>query len=282
MGEGQAHNVKSMEEPLVSVLMTAYNREKFIGEAIESVLDSSYANFELIIVDDRSTDATVRIAQYYAGKDSRVKVYINETNLGDYPNRNRAASHAGGKYIKYLDSDDLIYRHGLEALVHFMEIDQEAGMGISYKKNVTHKPFPLVMKPSESLRHHFFVEGFLDCGPTGTIIRREIFEKTGGFSGKRMIGDLEFALKLAKRHKVMILPPSLSFWRNHGDQEMSIGIANDMYASMTREVLQEQFADLPDNVLTEAERHEIIRRVSGSDRRERYKKFIKRILFLRK
>ncbi len=269
-------------EPLVSVLMTAYNREVYIGEAIESVLASTYANFELIIVDDRSSDSTVSIAKSYASKDLRVKVFVNEANLGDYPNRNRAASHAKGKYLKYLDSDDLIYKYGLEALVHFMESDPEAGMGISFKRNITHQPFPLIMKPSESLRYHFFTEGFLDCGPTGTIIRRDSFEKIGGFSGIRMIGDLEFALKMAIRYKIMILPPSLSFWRNHGDQEIFIGIANDMYTEMSGKVLREQFSGLPDSILTGEERSSILKQLSASVRRHYYKKFIKRILFFRK
>ena len=95
--------------PLVSVLMTAYNREKYIEEAIGSVLASTYTYFELIIVDDCSKDKTVEIAKKYERMDERVKVYINETNLGDYPNRNKAASYASGEYLKYVDSDDLVY-----------------------------------------------------------------------------------------------------------------------------------------------------------------------------
>ena len=74
---------------LVSVLMTSFNREKYIAEAIESVLASTYKDFELIIVDDCSKDNTVGIAKKYEELDSRVKVYINEVNLGDYPNRNK-------------------------------------------------------------------------------------------------------------------------------------------------------------------------------------------------
>ena len=66
------------DSPLVSVLMTAYNREKYIAEAIESVLASTYTNFELIIVDDCSTDKTVEIAKSYEVKDNRIKVYIND------------------------------------------------------------------------------------------------------------------------------------------------------------------------------------------------------------
>src|ERR1700753_1799917 len=110
-----------MTNPLVSVLMTAYNRAEYIGQAIESVLASTHANFELIIVDDGSKDDTLAAARSWAAKDNRIKVYLNEQNLGDYPNRNRAASYATGKYIKYLDSDDLLYPHCLQVMVHGME-----------------------------------------------------------------------------------------------------------------------------------------------------------------
>ena len=65
------------DQPLVSVLMTAYNREKYISEAIESVLSSTFKNFELIIVDDGSVDNTVKIARGYELKDSRIKVFTN-------------------------------------------------------------------------------------------------------------------------------------------------------------------------------------------------------------
>ena len=88
--------------PLVSILMTAYNREKYIAEAIKSVLSSTFINFELIIVDDASVDNTVAIAQTYAANDNRLKVYINEKNIGDYPNRNKAAGYATGTFITYV------------------------------------------------------------------------------------------------------------------------------------------------------------------------------------
>ena len=72
------------------------------------MLASSYQDWELIIVDDVSTDTSAAIAKSYEKKDARIKVYVNEqTNLGDYPNRNKAASYAKGKYIKYLDADDI-------------------------------------------------------------------------------------------------------------------------------------------------------------------------------
>ena len=77
------------QSPLVSVLMTAYNREKYIGEAIESVLQSTYKNFELIIVDDCSVDDTLKIASSFLKNDQRIQVFKNNSNLGQFRNRNK-------------------------------------------------------------------------------------------------------------------------------------------------------------------------------------------------
>ena len=84
-----------MSEPIVSVLMGAFNRAPLIAPAIESVLAQRFADFELIIVDDRSTDDTLAIARRYERLDGRVRVFVNDRNLGDYPNRNRASTRAG-------------------------------------------------------------------------------------------------------------------------------------------------------------------------------------------
>ena len=110
--------------------MTAYNREKYVADAISSVLNCQFSDFELIFVDDCSTDRTAEIAWRFSASDPRMKVYINEKNLGDYNNRNRAASFASGKYIKYLDSDDYLYPHGLQIMVESMERFPDAAVGL--------------------------------------------------------------------------------------------------------------------------------------------------------
>jgi glycosyltransferase involved in cell wall biosynthesis len=71
--------------PKVSVLTTVYNREKYLAACIESVLASTFQDWELIVVDDQSADNSVAIARSYAVKDQRIRVFVNETNLGDYP-----------------------------------------------------------------------------------------------------------------------------------------------------------------------------------------------------
>jgi glycosyltransferase involved in cell wall biosynthesis len=209
-----------MNMPLVSVLMTAYNREKYIAEAIESVLASSYQNFELIIVDDCSTDNTIEIAKQYAQRDPRIKVHINEQNLGDYKNRNKAASLATGKYLKYLDSDDLIYKHGLAVMVESMERFPDAGVGISSPRIQDTRPYPIVLSPLEIYTKHFFDYYLLDMGPSGLIFNTQLFRAVGCFSGKNYVGDSELLLKMTAAYPCVLVNPSLTFWRIHEEQEI--------------------------------------------------------------
>ena len=193
------------------------------------MLASSYQDWELIIVDDVSTDTSVAIAKSYEKKDARIKVYVNDKNLGDYPNRNKAASYAKGKYIKYLDADDVIYPHGLEVMVHTMEQFPKAALGISQKVVEDVKPFPFVMLPKETFTREFLMRGVLGLGPTGTIIRRDVFETLGGFTGTRYIGDTEMWYKLALVYPVVKMEDELVFWRQHDDQEITKGHDNYFY-----------------------------------------------------
>lgn len=207
--------------PVVSVLMTAYNRDKYIAEAIESVLTSIYKDFELIIVDDGSTDTTVAIARQYEAKDTRIKVYINENNLGDYPNRNKAATYAKGRYIKYHDSDDIMYPHCLEVMVGSMEKFPEAGFGLSAKSDSL-VPYPVSIPPRQIYLEHFHDYGHFDRAPGSGIIRRDVFEKVGGFSGKRHIGDTELWFTIAQRHNMVKFPGDLYWSRIHTNSEGAI------------------------------------------------------------
>jgi glycosyltransferase involved in cell wall biosynthesis len=210
-----------LKEPLVSVLMTAYNRELFIRDAIESVLNSSFNDFELIIVDDCSSDRTLEIAKYCAAQDGRVKVFKNEQNLGDYNNRNRAASLANGKYLKYLDSDDIMYPHCLTIMVQAMEKYSEAAYAISTNfDNV--KPFPILLYPKEMILEHIFRHNLLFRAPGSVIIKRSIFEQEGGFSGSRWIGDAELWIKLSQKYPIVKVNPGLYWARSHKDQESTV------------------------------------------------------------
>jgi glycosyltransferase involved in cell wall biosynthesis len=209
------------QQPLVSVLMTAYNREQFIGEAIKSVLASTYSNFELIIVDDGSKDRTVEIAKSFESKDKRVKVYINEKNLTDYPNRNKAATYASGIYLKYLDSDDTIYPEGLAYCIEQMEKYPTASFGLSMIDGDFSKP-SVLMNSKEVIRKHLFQSPHLSAGPSGMIVKRKFFEKNNGFDPRfRMASDSFFNLKMATLTPVVLLKNRFFFYRVHEGQEQN-------------------------------------------------------------
>ena len=108
-------------EPLVSIITPLYNSEKYIAETIEFVLAQTYSNWEMIIVDDCSKDNGVEIVEKYREKDKRIKLYQNEINKGVSYTRNRAIDIAQGKYIAFLDSDDLWKKEKLEKQINFME-----------------------------------------------------------------------------------------------------------------------------------------------------------------
>lgn len=100
--------------PLVSVIMPSYNAEKYIDEAIRSVIAQTYTNWELFVIDDGSTDRTARIAQSYAEKDSRVIFRQNSHNMGTANTRNIGIRLANGEWIATLDSDDIWHPEKLE------------------------------------------------------------------------------------------------------------------------------------------------------------------------
>ncbi len=208
-----------MKTPQVSILTTIYNREKYISDCIESVLASSFQDWEMILVDDQSTDHSVEIAKAYETKDPRIKVYVNKTNLGDYPNRNKAASYAKGKYIKYLDADDMIYPHGLQIMVNAMEQYPETVLGSQCVIREYKTPYPCIINSKTLFESYFSNHNFFSSGPTGTIIKKEIFDKVGGYSGKRFIGDTELWIKMALEGPVVFFQPALIWWRTHEDQE---------------------------------------------------------------
>ncbi len=114
-------------EPLVSVVMSVYNGERFLREAIESILSQTFRDFEFIIVNDGSTDGTAGILNSYALSDSRVRVFEQE-NMGQCASDNRGCSLARGKYIARMDSDDVSMRDRLERQIAFLENHEKVGL----------------------------------------------------------------------------------------------------------------------------------------------------------
>ena len=205
--------------------MTVYNREDYLAAALDSILESTYSDWEAIVVDDCSSDDSVSIATRFAKQDPRFRMFRNAANLGDYANRNRAASLASGKYLKYLDADDLIYPHSLAIMVETMERFPEAGLALSRNVIDPKSPYPILYSPKEAYQALVRGDSPLGVGPSAAIIRRECFEAVGGFSGQQFVGDTELWLKLADGWPVVSLPPALVWWRQHEGQQMRLELS---------------------------------------------------------
>ena len=122
------------DTPILSVLMPVFNSERFVAEAIESILKQTFKDFELLILDDASTDNCLEIIEDFKRKDSRIKVFQNEKNLGVVESRNKLINLSKGKYIAWLDSDDIALPNRFEKQIKFLEDHPEIGMVGAYPK----------------------------------------------------------------------------------------------------------------------------------------------------
>lgn len=120
-------------QDLVSIIMPSYNCGRFVEETIRSVQAQTYQNWEIIFMDDCSTDDTIRKVSALREKDPRIHLYKNVSNLGAAVSRNNALREAKGRWIAFLDSDDLWEPEKLEKQIHFME---ENGYAFSYTETI--------------------------------------------------------------------------------------------------------------------------------------------------
>lgn len=189
-----------MKEPLVSIIMPAYNAERYISEAVKSVLSQTYENWELLITDDGSTDGTAKAVQEF--KDKRIRYFYQE-NKGQSAARNTSLGHAQGEYIAFLDADDIFLPQKLERQVAFLESQPECDFSYSkieyfwdgepekrYVLNIDH--------PSGFLKDDLIRRGGHTMVPTSVMFRRKWYDQYGGFGSEfRRSDEYFFYLKMA-------------------------------------------------------------------------------------
>ena len=188
--------------PLVSVVTVTYNSALYVRDALESVLAQTYTDLEYIICDDCSTDDTWKIISEYS--DPRIKAYRNETNLREYPNRNKAIGLAMGEYLIFIDGDDVIFPHALEFFVSMMEAFPEAGMAIqkNYLNNVL---YPALLEPDETLRNHFYGEKDLLTSSFASNFFRTALLKKWMLKTGYITGDDEIRLRIAAHYPILFV-----------------------------------------------------------------------------
>jgi glycosyltransferase involved in cell wall biosynthesis len=240
-----------MNEPLVSILITSYNRAQYIEEAIESSLQQKYRATEIIITDNCSTDGTMKILRKYENI-SNVRIYQNETNLGQFQNRNKAASLAKGKYLKYVDSDDILYPFAIPIMVDAMERFSEAGFGVFTNLYQDAKPFPFMLSKEEAFRDFFERGEGLGMGPIATIFKKSAFDSVGGFTNFSVAGDMELMLQLALHFPLLKIGTCQFYWRQHADQAIKEAGVSKIY-TIQNYLINKKIINHPEFPLTKKE-----------------------------
>ena len=213
----KAQNIYGNIVPEVSIAMPCYNSIKYLDKAIESILEQTYCNFELIIVDDNSTDNTMETLKEYAKKDFRIKVLSNEFEKGVSGAMNTAIKNARGKYFTRMDSDDISVLDRIEKQYMFLENNPEYGvcsvnismmdeLGNIYNENVY---------PDSTIPHEWT---FLWTNPipnAPSMYRTEIITKNDIlFSNLKTAEDYEFLSHIILNSKVYMIPETLYLYRH--------------------------------------------------------------------
>jgi len=209
--------------PKVSVIIPAYNAERYIAETLRSVFDQTYRNYEVIAVDDGSKDGTLRLLQSYAPK---IKVY-SKSNGGPASARNAAIKNSDGELIAFLDSDDLWFQDKLEAQVRFLCENPAVGLTYSEALMVGHEGGAGERKIGYTESPSFCKLLYGDFIPNSTVmIRRSCVERIGLLDeSKELIAaeDYEYWLRIAKLFPIAGIPRPLAYYRVRENSLMGDG-----------------------------------------------------------
>lgn len=236
-----------MAQPLVSVIMPAYNGEKYIGRAIQSVLHQTYKNFELIIVDDKSTDNT--LGEIGKISDSRIKLIENEINHGIAYSTNLAIESSNGKYIALLDDDDEAFPERLEKQVMFLEsnlgIDVLGGKTVFIDAENNILKYGAVPRRNPNLIKAILLFRCMDFMNSTVMYRREFIENNNIRYRDNCLGmqDYKFYIECSKVGTISTIDEYLLKHRIHDNNETDRQMKNpkrkELYAKFQRDSLKD-------------------------------------------
>ena len=184
--------------PRVSVVIPAYNAERVLEEAVRSILVQSYTDFELLVLDDCSSDGTLALARALAAEDHRIRVVANDTNLGIAGNRNAGVQLARGELIAWQDADDISLPHRLEHQVDFLDQHPEVGMvgGFLQFFGGRRETVRRYAEDDAALRRAIF--RYSPVAQPAAMIRRELLLRVGPYSSTLEAEDLDMSFRLGR------------------------------------------------------------------------------------
>lgn len=208
-----------MNFPQVSIVMAVFNGERFLGEAVDSVLGQSFQDFEFIIIDDGSTDGTSAMLEAYGRHDDRIHVYRQE-NRGLVDSLNRGCALAQGLYLARMDCDDIAATDRFERQVQFLEAHPEVGLlsGAVEFIDATCKPLCIASNPcNDADIQRALPDGNVFWHPAA-IMRKSVFQAVGGYRQIKDAEDYDLWLRMAEHTRTANLPEVLLHYRVHAGQ----------------------------------------------------------------
>jgi glycosyltransferase involved in cell wall biosynthesis len=217
------------KNPQVSVLVPVYNAEKYLAECLDSVLAQDFADMEILISDNRSTDGTLKIIETYASRDARVRWWQNSKNVGLAPNHNLCLQKASGQYIKYVHADDkLLSTSAIRQMAQALDADPGISIVASASYTLDNKSQPTklrnsflrsrVMDGKQVIVHCVMNDGNFIGEPSVVMFRRD--QAGRGYDERYcQLVDLEFWFHLLENGRFAYLAEPLCAFREHDKQQ---------------------------------------------------------------
>lgn len=204
--------------PKISVLMSVYNGEKYLCEAIESILNQTFKDFEFLIINDGSTDKTGKILESY--EDSRIRIINNKENIGLTKSLNKGLKLAKGKYIARMDADDISLPKRFEKQVKFMDKNSEIAVCGTWLKLIGNNIGDIWKVPSDSETLRSLMLFYPALYHPTTFIRKALLEKYNLRYDESFICSQDYDLwaRMAEKLKISNLKEVLLFHRAHPDK----------------------------------------------------------------
>lgn len=232
----------------ISVILTSYNHEKYIKESIESILQQSYKDFELIIIDDCSNDSSWNIICDYKKLYPEIVIIRHEKNWGTGNVEDVVLNYAQGKYIALHHSDDIWEFDKLERQVRFLENNPEYvavftnaqaidddGDDYSDEDGFYYDLFTVKNRSRQEWLNYFFYKGNCLCHPS-ILIRKDVYMENGFFKkGLKQIPDFVKWIQICKKHEIYVLPERLVKFRVHAEGKNTSGMRADTQIRSTLE-----------------------------------------------
>ncbi|MCV3216728.1 glycosyltransferase [Plectonema radiosum NIES-515] len=220
--------------PKVSVIIPSYNHEKFVAEAIQSVLNQTYQDFEIVITDDGSTDNTVNVIKQFT--DPRIRLFCFTINRGAAVAANNCLKEARGEFIAMLSSDDVFAIEKLEKQAKFLDEHLEMGAVLSYahiidedgndftqEKHAYKEIFIQYNRNRFKWLNRFFFQGNCLCHPSA-LIRKKCYEDVGQYDERfAQLPDFDFWIRLCMKYEIHVMPEELIKFRIRDNEANASG-----------------------------------------------------------